>query len=70
MEEDSYVQYSLDSSENPETDFKSIRPDQDYYINEDGNLVICFDIEEVAPLYMGAAEFIIPQEITDTLLSK
>lgn len=70
MEEDSYVQYSLDSSENPETDFKSIRPDQDYYINEDGNLVICFDVEEVAPLYMGAAEFIIPREITDPLLSK
>jgi hypothetical protein len=70
MEEDSYVQYSLDSSENPETDFKSIRPDQDYYINEDGNLVICFDVEEVAPLYMGAVEFIIPQEITDSLLSE
>ena len=70
MEEDSYVQYSLDSSENPETDFKSIRPDQDYYINEDGNLVICFDVEEVAPLYMGAVEFIIPHEVTDTLLSE
>ena len=70
MGEDSYVQYSLDSSENPESDFKSIRPDQDYYINEDGNLVICFDVEEVAPLYMGAVEFIIPHEVTDTLLSE
>lgn len=70
MEEDSFVQYSLDSSENLETDFKSIRPDQDYYINENGNLVICFDVEEVAPLYMGAVEFIIPQEVTDTLLSE
>lgn len=70
MGEDSYVQYSLDSSENPESDFKSIRPDQDYYINEDGNLVICFDVEEVAPLYMGEVEFIIPQEITDSLLSE
>ena len=33
---------------------------------KDGNLVICFDVEEVAPLYMGAAEFIIPREITFT----
>lgn len=34
-----------------------IGTDQDFYINEEGDPVICFDEAEVAPAYMGSPEF-------------
>ena len=40
--------------------FTSIRDNQMFYINEDGNIVILFEKYEIAPGYMGAQEFIIP----------
>lgn len=43
--------------------FEAIKPDQGFYINPDGDLVICFDEYEVAPGYMGTPEFVIPAEI-------
>lgn len=43
--------------------FDSIAPDQDFYITDDGKLVISFDKYAVAPGYMGAAEFTIPTEV-------
>ena len=42
--------------------FEQIDPDQDFYLNEAGNMVLCFDEYEVAPGYMGAVEFEIPRE--------
>ena len=42
--------------------FKKIKADQNFYINNDGNLVIAFDKYEVAPGYMGTPEFVIPQK--------
>ena len=47
--------------------FKTISESQDFYINESGNLVICFDEGEVAPMYMGCVKFIIPNKITKSI---
>lgn len=50
--------------------FKSIKSNQNFYINEVGKLVISFDEYEVAPGYMGTVEFVIPTEaISDLLVS-
>lgn len=43
--------------------FKEIKPDQNFYINSDGRLVICFDKYEVAAGYMGDQEFVIPEDV-------
>lgn len=43
--------------------FEKIKPNQNFYFNEDGNLVIAFDEYEVAPGYMGIQEFTIPAEV-------
>lgn len=48
--------------------FDAIKVDQNFYINEDGKLVISFDKYEVAPGYMGLVEFVIPTEILSDLL--
>lgn len=67
MSESDNVAYCLDS-ELPETDFKSIDEDANYYIGENGNLVIVFDEYEVAPGYMGTPEFVIPYEVYEGYL--
>ena len=43
--------------------FESIRQDQNFYINTDGRLVICFDKYEIAPGASGSPEFVIPEEV-------
>lgn len=54
----------------PTDEFKTIKKDQNFYINNDGKLVIVFDKYEVAPGYMGSVEFVIPTEaIADDLVS-
>ncbi len=40
--------------------FIAIKPDQNYYFNDNGELVIVFDEYEVAPGSMGSPEFVIP----------
>lgn len=45
-----------------EAAFTQISPEQLFYINSDGLLVICFEKYEVAPGYMGSPEFVIPAE--------
>lgn len=51
--------------------FQSIDPEgQDFYINEDGQLVIAFDEYEVAPGFMGSPEFTIPADLLDGLLAQ
>ena len=67
MASDPDVQYWIDSEEDPDSDFSLIRPDQDFYFNDRGDLVVCFDEMEVAPMYMGTVEFTIPRDITDAL---
>ena len=40
--------------------FKEISPEQNFYINEENQLVIVFDEYEVASGNMGMPEFVIP----------
>lgn len=65
MKKDSNLIYFLEFDENEEVidSFDKIKENQDFYINNDGNLVICFDEYEVAPGYMGTLEFIISDKI-------
>lgn len=63
MAADSSVTYFIDS-DMPEWDFKELTGDESFYFNEKGELVITFDETEVAPAYMGAVEFAIPQSVT------
>lgn len=59
MAEDENVIYWLDYDDMPELNFKSIAENQDFYIDADGHVVICFDEYEVAPGYMGCVEFVL-----------
>ncbi|WCH46029.1 RsiV family protein [Lysinibacillus sp. OF-1] len=43
--------------------FTTIKPDQPFYISDQGKLVISFDKYEVAPGYMGVVEFEIPTDV-------
>ena len=43
--------------------FDTIAKDQNFYINNDGALVICFDKYEVAAGAQGSPEFVIPQDV-------
>ena len=48
--------------------FDRIDPNQNFYINEDHQMVIAFDKYEVAPGYMGIQEFVIPDEVIEPML--
>lgn len=62
MKEDENKDYWIDDEEFPEYNFESIRPDTQFYINAEEEVVICFNEGDVAPMYMGAVEFVIPDE--------
>lgn len=62
MKENPEVEYWIDSEDDPESDFSRIREDQDFYIDDEGRLVICFNELEAAPMSMGTVEFIIPDK--------
>ncbi|MCY8404298.1 anti-sigma-V factor RsiV [Bacillus sonorensis] len=66
MKEDHDKIYWIDDDEIEP--FKKIRADQNFYITEDHKLVISFDEYEVAPGYMGVAEFEIPTGVISKLL--
>jgi hypothetical protein len=72
MQADSKKVYWIESpdSKMPAT-FKTISKEQNFYINNEGKLVISFDKYEVAPGYMGVLEFTIPTDvIANALVSK
>lgn len=48
--------------------FESIKEDQNFYINNDASIVICFDKYEVAPGASGSPEFVIPEEVVLDIL--
>lgn len=48
--------------------FDQIAANQNFYINNEFQLVISFDKYEVAPGYMGVVEFIIPTDILSPIL--
>lgn len=60
-------QYNLDG-ENGMEKFTSIKNNQNFYFNQDNQLVIVFDEYEVAPGYMGCPEFVIPSNILNDIL--
>ena len=63
MKEDENVSYWIDEEEFPDMNFVSIKPEEDFYINDKGNLVICFDEGDVAPMYMGCVSFEISKKV-------
>lgn len=67
MAADEGMSYFLDDEDMPEFNFQGITERTNFYFNEKGELVIAFDEYEVAPGYMGAPEFVIPEEITQAL---
>ena len=67
MAADENVYYWLNEQDVPEWNFKQISEDQDFYISEEGTLVICFNEGDVAPMYMGAVEFEIPAEVLNDI---
>ena len=46
----------------------AVGPDQNFYFNEDGNIVLVFDEYTVAPGSMGMPEFPIPAPVVQDLL--
>ncbi len=58
MAEDENQSYFI-NSDMPEEDFQQIAPDQQFYVNQDGQLVIVFNEYEVAPGSMGCPQFIL-----------
>lgn len=66
MAEDEMVCYWLDQ-EIEECNFKTITDETAFYLNESGNVVICFNEGDVAPMYMGAVEFEIPAEVLENI---
>ncbi|WP_456265979.1 MULTISPECIES: DUF3298 and DUF4163 domain-containing protein [unclassified Bacillus (in: firmicutes)] len=66
MKEDSDKMYWIGKEE---TDpFKKMKPDQNFYINSKGKLVISFNEGAVAPGYMGVVEFTIPTSVLKDIL--
>lgn len=62
MDADENVYYWL-NDELEEWNFKSITDETSFYLDEKGNLVICFDEGDVAPMYMGTVSFTIPSNV-------
>lgn len=56
-----------DEEEIPFEGFKAIKKDQNFYINEKNELVICFDKYEIAAGAQGSPEFVIPKNITNKI---
>lgn len=69
MKKDSSQVYFLDS-EDPSADFQAIQPDQSFYQNAKGQLVIAFDEYEVAPGSMGTQEFVIGDNTLSSILKE
>lgn len=63
MAADENMIYWLDDPDMPEFNFTSIKEDTQFYLNENGNIVISFNEGDVAPMYMGICTFEIPEEI-------
>lgn len=67
MKEDESISYFIDT-EMGDLDFQSIKEDQNFYINENGKLVLVFDKYEIAPGYMGMVEMVIPTNSVEAIV--
>lgn len=63
MKADENVYYWVDDTDIPELNFQKITDETGFYLNEKDEVVICFNEGDVAPMYMGCVEFVIPKEI-------
>ncbi len=68
MAEDESKIYWVDNTDIPEWNFESITEETSFYLNGEGNLVICFNEGDVAPMYMGCVEFVIPKEAVESIM--
>ena len=66
MAADENVAYWVDNTDVPEWNFQAITDETNFYLDENGRLVICFNEGDVAPMYMGVVSFPIAEE---TILS-
>lgn len=48
--------------------FTSIKDDQNFYFNQQGELVIVFDEYEVGPGYIGSPQFVIPKDVIEEII--
>ena len=60
--------FFLDGEQEDFDGFEQIRPDQSFYIDQNGDLVIAFDKYEVAAGAQGSPELVIPQEVIKAIL--
>lgn len=67
MEVDENVYYWLED-EIEELNFSAITEETAFYLNGNREVVISFNEGEVAPMYMGMVEFIIPNEVVEGIL--
>lgn len=68
MAADENMIYWLDEEIDPEMNFTKIKADQNFYLNEQGAIVICFDEYEVAPGYMGLVEFTVDMNVLTDII--
>ena len=68
MKEDENIAYWVDNEEIPEWNFEKITDETSFYLNNSGNIVICFNEGDVAPMYMGCVEFEIPNDAVSGIL--
>lgn len=68
MEADEMNVYWVDKTDIPELNWTGIKEDQNFYLEENGNLIVVFDEYEVAPGYMGAQEFTVERSVFENLL--
>lgn len=67
MKNDTSLIYWINDSEIGE-DFSSVKDNQNFYWNKNGNLVIIFDEYEVGPGYMGTPSFVIKKNVIKNIL--
>lgn len=68
MAQDENLIYWAEKDEELGFGFEQIKEDQNFYLNQKGQLVICFDEYEVAPGYMGLVEFVVEDEAVADIL--
>lgn len=66
--EDNYVDYWIDSVHEDIDACYEISPEQNFYFNSEGEIVIVYDKYVVGPGSMGCPEFLIPSEVYKSYL--
>ena len=66
MEKDENISFWLDD-EMSDLNFNEINEETNFYINQNNNVVICFNEGDVAPMYIGSIEFEISAEVLNEI---